>query len=944
MIDDGRARDIRAMLRRPAVVATIATLSLALVFGGLAWSARPQPTATTPTDASSPVPSQAWASLAPSPTAGQAGPAGIPILSARGMRGGVVPLETGFRLESIDATPASALVAGLSVEPPVEWSTQVEDGDRAVTLTPTEPLHPGYVYRFDLHATTGALLESWAFQASQPVRVVTTLPEDQSSDVPTDTGIEVTFDQDGVTDAADHVTIEPATKGRFEQHERTIVFVPDRPLKPATIYSVTVSRGVTTDGTGEASVEDTRFRFETRATTGAPDRLLFGLRQEVTESPVADRPAIGVWYFGDEETEGPAPKTLRIEVYRLGDLEAGVAAFQTIRSRPDWASWSTEGRVDTAGLTRVVAAKVPLAPYQEGFYARLPEALGAGWYLVQIPDKTRPSQGILQVTNMAGYLVISETRTLVWANDLVSGEPVVGATARNGDDVIETTDADGLANGPTPPGLVARPNASCTLACDAVVTVTTGDGQAVFLPTNTTHDKLEAFGDSYYWSDADESFWALLHPDRDRYRTTDTVNVWGAIRDRDDGTVPAAVTVQLTPEPYDNSSIRPPTASVTADPRESGAFTASLALAGVAEGTYRVDLVVAGRTIRTTYVIVGPIVKPAYRLEILTGRRVYIAGDRIRVDVGASFFEGTPVPGVPLRIDGYVERTVRTDASGQATYRTTARVDTNQEGPDSEIGRGLAGTPEEGEITGASREFVVFPSSRTIATEATISDGRVRVTGDVHLVDVERLEAAIADGSYIWDLDPRGAAVRGATVTIRFVEQIPVRIRTGTEYDFIEKRVLPIYETRIDERIVDDVQVKTAADGSFAASIPASKADHDYRVVASVGDPDGHRARITSWASRHSWEAWDADRASLLPSGPVSGDGTYGIGDRVDVTLTDPDVAQTGDDGTRYLFFEAQRGITPHASRPPGATRRPSTDRMPRTWRSAACASPATGT
>ncbi len=114
-----------------------------------------------------------------------------------------------------------------------------------------------------------------------------------------------------------------------------------------------------------------------------------------------------MWWFGDgdEEDQRPsAPKTVQIEVYRLADLAAGVAAFRTLRARPDWTRWSTEGLVDTKALDRVVAFDAPFNPNGDAFWVQLPEALPAGWYLVQQPDGTRPSQIVLQVTDVAGYL------------------------------------------------------------------------------------------------------------------------------------------------------------------------------------------------------------------------------------------------------------------------------------------------------------------------------------------------------------------------------------------------------------------------------------------------------------------------------------------------------------------------------------------------------------
>jgi hypothetical protein len=108
------------------------------------------------------------------------------------------------------------------------------------------------------------------------------------------------------------------------------------------------------------------------------------------------------------------------------------------------------------------------------------------------------------------------------------------------------------------------------------------------------------------------------------------------------------------------------------------------------------------------------------------------------------------------------------------------------------------------------------------------------------------LEAAIAGGSSFWELDPRGAAVRGATVTVAFFELVPSRHYIGTEYDFVEKKVVPIYDTSLDDRAAGTVRVPTSADGSWTASVPASLAGHGYRIVAGGGDPDRPGARITT--------------------------------------------------------------------------------------------------
>ena len=902
-------RAIGALIRRPAVLAVVAVTSLVLVAGGLAWSARQSPdgnvaeaSATTPAGSpgasANPEPSGSFEPLPgiiATPTA---------VLTALGAPGAVVPLDAGFRLASMDTTPASALAARLTVQPAFAFSVKADATDRVATLTPAEPLQPGVVYRFALAGTTGELLDSWAFQTHRPLRVVGTLPANQTTDVPLDTGIEITFDQDGVTDPASHVTVKPAAEGRFEQHGRTVVFVPAQPLAPATLYTVTVSRGISVGATGEATETDTRFQFETAAPETASTGWTFTFPESLVESPTTERAAIGLWANGEDESP---PKTVRIEVYILADIDAGIAAYRALRSHPDWAVWSSDGLVETTGLRRVVSAEARLNPYRGVYWVQLPDRLPAGWYLVQHTDGTRPVQTVLQVTDVAGYVAVSETQTLVWTNDLKTGGPIGGATVAGEGTEIARTDSRGVAMGRTPKSLLFS-SQTCAAPCEPVVTVRAADGRAIFLPAGTAQASSEDAVAYNPESEADPGFWSLLHPDRSLYRLNDTMNVWGVVRSRDDGKVPARVEIRVTPQ-SDEGNSRPAGASLAAKPGPTGAFTGSLALAGLSEGEYTIDLLVGSRVVRSAGFAIGPIAKPAYRLEIQTGRRVYIEGDRIKITARATFYEGTPVPGVPLRIDGVVKRQVVTDPDGTAIYRTTAttkKEDGPVEGPIQKAVEVAPARAEEGEIAGASRDIIIFPSSRTIDISARIAQGKVRVGGSVHKVAVDRLEAEIAAGQGTWD--PRGAAVRAATVTIRFIELIPRRTQVGTEYDFIEKKVVPRYDYTTLERAAGTVRVKTAANGTYKASIPAANNDHDYTIVATVGDAAGHVARISGYANRHPWGAVETPVAQLLPTNATpAGTSAYGIGDRVDLTMSTPPTKPGV--GARYLFFQSQRGI-----------------------------------
>ena len=911
-------------LPRPAYLAAAAAVVVAVVSGTLWWQGTPSGGGVAVVE-----PTNRPGGSAPPGASGAPGATpGIPVdrlvtayaklaeLTADDASGGVVGPGTSFRLAAVGGGSASELAERISVRPVIQMTTTVE-ADGRVLLTPAEPLTPGVVYHFSLDAPDGTQLDSWAFQARQPLRVVSTLPETTSTDVPLDTGIEVTFDQDGVVDAASHFRIEPSVEGRVEQHDRVLSFVPEA-LAPATVYTVTITKGVAAGDTGGTLERDVRFEFETMSKAAPPsDNGHFRFSNDLFESALAQRPVVGLWWYGGEsEDETPRPpKSVRLEVFALGDRAAAIEAFRSLREIPRWSRYNAEERLPTDGLRRVAGFDAPLQDASGTLWTTLPEPLAAGWYLVEHASKTVPAQAIVQVTDVAAYLAVSGTRSVVWANDVGTGRPIAGATVEADGTTMGKTDAQGLLLADTPAPMLAAPDPDCTSSCTPIVTVTAG-ARSAFVPAtgSSTPDGKDG---QFEWpgGSADPNYWRLFDTDRTLFRRTDTINAWGMVRARASAVVPDVVTVRLIDE-GDESGV--PLASAQVTPRPSGAFTSSLTLRDVPEGGYRLELVVAGDVIAERYVAVDRILKPAYRIDIVTGRRVYIEGDRIRVTATASFYEGTPVPGVPLRLAGDLEANARTGADGTAVVRTVARwvADESRDGPRYASIEARPARAEEGDITGATREFVIFPSNWIVTGDATLRGGRVRLSGSVNELDRDRVEREIAAGMAPWEVDARGGVVRNRLVRARIIELIPVRRRIGSDYDFIQKRVIPIYDYDFRERVVGTRRLTTNAQGRFAGSIAAPDRRHTYRVEFSTTDPDGLRATATAHASEEI-TANSGDRFARQPFlGPTDrGDAvddvevpSVGVSETIDLTMREPGATEVIARDP-HLFVAAQAGI-----------------------------------
>ena len=138
-----------------------------------------------------------------------------------------------------------------------------QNGENEFIVTPVVTLSQNTLYIFRL-SREGKADITWAFQTAKKFQITSSFPYDGATNVPKDSGIEITFSSEGYTPIGDFFSISPSVEGRFEYHKNTAVFVPAA-LEYGTIYTVTIKAGIKLEATGDELTEDYVFAFETEA-------------------------------------------------------------------------------------------------------------------------------------------------------------------------------------------------------------------------------------------------------------------------------------------------------------------------------------------------------------------------------------------------------------------------------------------------------------------------------------------------------------------------------------------------------------------------------------------------------------------------------------------------------------------------------------------------------
>ena len=675
--------------------------------------------------------------------------------------------QSQFVLKAKEPISAAAVKAALTVSPKTDFEVKAENGTE-FTIAPKTSLTENTVYRFGLAATeTNGAGEakqrdySWAFQIKNPFRVVKTLPRDEAAYVPTDTGIEVTFSHENFRDFEKYFEITPTVTGRFERHKRTIVFIPQNPLTAKTLYTIKIKKGLPLEGSNETLKEDYVFRFETTSAASGPEKPYFHLNRELFQFPPTESPALGVWLSYDN----PAT-ALDVWVYKFKNETDFLNALKARDSIPSWSRYGREKfRYPTTGLPEVAKFTLPIENSGAGWsgqtnsYIRFPESLNDGFYLIEAATTDQDNQTFLQVTSLSGYLATSQTKAVVWVNDLSTKQPVSGATVSLVDtNFSQSTTSDGTAYFETPDQILNEDGPHYFRV--------ESQNKLLILPVAPTNIP-------YYGAQRKKEFpianlyWKYLYTDRSLYLPTDTVNFWGLVQKRENHQQ-QTLTATLTKNDYFDYFGEPINIyEQEVSPSDWGTFNGEVSLKNLQPGSYYLNIKIGDDTIISKWIKVETYHKPAYKLTTTPEKNAIIAGDTAIYHINAQFFEGTPVPNLRLKYSGAEEGEQATNTDGEFTVtHPTVPVASPSASPHQSGGLYVRPTlPEEGQID-SNANVRIFNSAYTIDAKAERTNGRGEVTGTVHEVDLEKLNS---DEAQAWD-DYKGAPVPDQKVSGKIYE------------------------------------------------------------------------------------------------------------------------------------------------------------------------------
>jgi len=811
---------------------------------------------------------------------------------------GVEPNST-FTLTSKEKIEPEVIQLNLAINPEFTYIIESSDNNK-FTLIPQENLKANTIYSFSMTAEQGEQTKNrqynWAYQIKDTFKITGSIPKDKATNVPTDSGIEITFSHENYTNYQDYISISPSVEGRFQKYRKTLVFVPDS-LMPATIYTVKINKGLPLLNSDESISEDYSWKFETHSGAQAEGNISF--ESDFYEFPIQQPPVLSIYEYDTNLSQ------INVNLWKFSNFdEFQKAVYAQANAYPFWAYYARKNNpyaTDSMQLQSSFLAEIKTSDSTQ--YIELPEALSAGQYIVEIEFNNQKIQAFLQSTDILASFQGSKEKSFIWLHDVNNSDSISNAIINfsENEQFSQKTDTNGLSIFDTPEQL-------STISEDSVVdklyffTAIKGEDK-ILIPSIKHYESWWGYGGRAIHND----YWSYLYTNRNLYQPSDSVKFWGVVKNRTQD-APSEVIAKFAPSSYwyDSTNLKI-IAEQTLTISDFNTYQGSIDYTNLNPGSYSLKVYADDNVIATTYVSIQSYTKPAYKIEITSPSKAIFEGDDAIYDITTSFFDGTPVANLELSYSSaFGKGTITTDENGKAQVVYTTSFTDNSYYPDYKY---FSAYPTKTEITEISGNAYIYTFGPYYGIEMTANkDGLI--SGSVHTISLDKINQN--GDEFVWDFE--GDPVAGATTTLDIFHQYYEKIEKGTRYDFINKKTYKTYDYVHHSDLVEQVDVTTNKNGEFTYNFsPQDK--NNYKIVASVTDKQGRTAKIDRYIYRgyygsfYNYYGYDTYYLKPEKTSNESADNTYIVDEDVDLTFYKNENPLSTTERNNFIYFKDHNGI-----------------------------------
>lgn len=725
----------------------------------------------------------------------------------------------------------------------------------------------------------------WAFQTQGKFRVVSSIPGNKKTNVPTNTGIEITFSQDGYEDPKSYISISPHVNYRLEYHAETLAIVPNEKLSEATVYTVMLKKGLNLKSRNDPLSEDLIFSFQTEVEKTQNSKPRFTIAKNLQQIATTEKAEFKVYTFDWDNSK------VQASIYQFPDS----ASFITSRKVPDesyknWYSYYPENvSIDLTKLSLVSKTDLAIETQNDVKFIRLPAALPAGYYLIQVEygEKKNKEYVWLQSTGLSGFVAGGTKKTTVWINSLKDGKPQSNASVQmGGSGTVGSTNDQGISTFDTPQNALNQPGTYIKLI---------KDGEELVLPFYTGNQQAKRSQNDY---------WTYLYHERNLYKTDDTIYFWGIVKDRDTGRIPPQIKISISKSEYyygSGDSGYADFKSILVTPESDGTFIGSIPYTDLPPSWYNLRVETEGITVISSGFSVENYTKPDLKIDVTSKKKAVFAGESVNFKAQVAFFDNTPVSGISLKTFekyGVNPSERKTDKKGELEYSLKPVYDSYSLYSYACVTFAPAAAAEKtvegnGCVLSFNNRLILNSNSSQESSQANF-----RVSAN--LVDLDKYNKNPSQG---FTGKPATGQKGDFSVYKYWYEKIPA----GTYYDFIEKITRPRYEYKRHEEEVTKTTLTSNDSGNFTNSFPLDE-DKSYRVALSVTDSDGHKQEVTEYFyayNRHE----DISVENISPELILNKkENIYALGETVQLKIQSGNKLYTDTENNNFLFILSSRG------------------------------------